>query len=279
MSRRRAREASPSLPRKVPNTYQPAKDPIGPIWLAIEKLRKLWTEKTFESLKRLLQTSQVDLNASYRLTGDRPVLFFVVFQRFEGSTEVAEALLDAGASVNSIDDTGKNLLSVALIRRPDPTMISLLLDRGCDPNVACPLGLTAVHHAARSPCTDTLEIILEAGGKVNVQSKRAFAPLHSAAGSKHDNVLMLLKYGADPDPVEINGMTPLSIVLRSSTPREDTTAALLYHGAIPRKEDLELCVSDYSKSRILPQLERALGIAPKTTEIRVDWPHKPQKLH
>lgn len=234
--------------------------------------------KTFESLKRLIKTSDVDLNACYRLTSDEPVLCFVAFQRFEGSVEIAEALLDAGANVNVIDGAGKNLLSVALIRMGNRDMVRLLLERGCDPNHASPRGLTAVHNAARGSYTDILGIILEAGGKVNVQSDRGFAPLHSAACANLGNVLLLLKYGADPDPVDINGMTPLSVALRSSAPSEKIVASLLYHGSIPRKEDLESCVSDYSKLRIRPELERALGIAPSTTGPRVGWPYNTEKL-
>jgi hypothetical protein len=251
------------------------RDPLAPIWLAIKRVRNKWSEKRFEELKELIKTSPVDLNTRYRLADDESLLYFVVKHGF---TRIAEAFLNAGASVTYVDAYGRNLLGAALLRIPNLTLVRLLLQRGCDPNEPCPNGYTAVHHAARTSVPSILETVLKARGRVNARSHHGATPLHSAVDSNIvTNLCLLLQYGADPDAADDQNITALARVLRGPLPNIQIVSTLLYYGAKPRKEDLELCVSEYSKNCVLPELERAMGIV-TTTPRSYRWPYKLQNL-
>lgn len=117
-----------------------------------------------------------------------------------GSTEVARALLQAGADIEA--------------RISDPS-ISFMGDRyHWD-------GRTPLHYAAESGRADVVKLLVGHGANANSKATNGDTPLHSAVlGSPllvgrdpyPDVVRALLASGADPCEKDVNGNTPLDIV-------------------------------------------------------------------
>lgn len=94
------------------------------------------------------------------------------------------------------------------------------LARGADVNVRDGHGWTPLHHAARR------------GAEVNVKDYSADTPLHLAVyGCQRDMTELLIATGADVNPRNRRGKTPLDLAQRP-----DMQALLRTHGAKSGKE-------------------------------------------
>lgn len=118
-----------------------------------------------------------------------------------GATACVALLLEHGAEVDALDDTGASpLLAAARQHGPDVTgAISLLVEHGADPRRRLPDGATALHLAARAGRTGVVRALLRAGADATAADHRGFTPLHSAAElGIVPLVAVLLDHGADP---------------------------------------------------------------------------------
>jgi ankyrin repeat protein len=165
----------------------------------------------------------------------------LTFAAREGDLESARALLDAGANVNQTTEYGWTPLLTAVNNR-NYKLAAMLLERGANPNLANRGGWTPLYittdnrnieggdYPVPKPDVDHLEMItalLDKGAKPNTPVKEntltrtiftmqwfwedGATPFVRAAQSS-DTALMkvLLKYGADPKALTVNGDNALT---------------------------------------------------------------------
>lgn len=76
-------------------------------------------------------------------------------------------------------------------------------------------GRTSLHLASSRGDTEIVELLLEAGAKVNDKNKFGWTPLHLASRQGHIEIVqMLLKAGADPGAKNKFGRTPLDYAVK-----------------------------------------------------------------
>jgi len=149
-------------------------------------------------------------------------------------------LIEIGATVNRPQryDTGETPMHVAA-RLGDGVILAAALRRGCGrPNVQSSDGTTPLHVAARerhAGCVDQLCAAARCGA-VNVTDKRRLTPLHCAVNSTAlDVVRTLLRYGANPNAVDRDGLAPLHYAAAATHPpmfsHSGVIDLLIAHGA------------------------------------------------
>ena len=113
--------------------------------------------------------------------GRTPFLNFYEKQNFE----LANKMLDLGANVNQMDNSGLFALKYALIRRQNPS-IQKLLERGANINQIDNKGRNLLHHAinmssATADATfETEAFLIERGVDINLRDQKGRTPLHYA---------------------------------------------------------------------------------------------------
>jgi ankyrin repeat protein len=125
------------------------------------------------------------------------------------STPAIDVLLDAGAGINEKRMDVYTALATA-VRENSIPIISHLLKRGADPNVASSTGLPVVM-AAGMPDQTRLKMLLEAGADVNVQFQGKSALMEACEKGMRDNVRLLIERGADVNLVNFAGKSAMDI--------------------------------------------------------------------
>ncbi len=120
----------------------------------------------------------------------------MMFAAICGSTEVIERLIEAGADVNARDLDGRSVLIEALTTENDMPVstIQSLVEAGAAPNIRISGGVTPLMLAADGE-PEVLQILIEAGGDVNAQDDRGATALMRAT-HKPENVSILNAAGA-----------------------------------------------------------------------------------
>ncbi len=136
---------------------------------------------------------------------------------FRGRTENARALLEAGASVEAISDSGQPPLHVA----SSHGIIALLIEHGADVKARTPEGVTPLHYASRWPSDPrVIDLLVRHGARVDAVTDNGSQPLHEAAYmGKACGTAALIRHGADVH-AEWNGRTPLEWAVRRESPDE-----------------------------------------------------------
>jgi len=169
-----------------------------------------------------------------------------------GVLEVVDALLDAGASVDSRDASGKTpLITVCGTKASNYCMGHLkimqrLLERGADPLSADTKGHTALGRACAAGHVHIVLHLLKAGVPSDEPDEDGMTPLLHAAKGKHVSIVELLlkedrlaKYRKHPVS-KVNakqtstGMTALMFAAQSK--RVQMVSLMLAHGADPLAE-------------------------------------------
>ncbi len=132
---------------------------------------------------------------------------------FHGHWRLCEFLIERGANVNSREtDTGETPLHAALSshRAAQRWVVKVLLDGGADPNTATNPGAesgafmrdvrtrgeTPLHRAAAFADEDTVQLLLDAGAKIEVRDANGDSPLSWASWYlRPDSLLRKLCYG------------------------------------------------------------------------------------
>ena len=112
--------------------------------------------------------------------------------------EIAELLIDAGASVDAVNDLGVTPLLMACARGHG-ALVERLLAAGADPNTALAGGETALMAASRAGSLEAVNSLLAAGARVNAtESTRGQSALMWAVANRHPAITQaLLDRGAD----------------------------------------------------------------------------------
>ena len=137
---------------------------------------------------------------------------------YYGSLECCQLLVDAGASLNSCDASGRTPLHHATARGA-LGCIGFLLDRGADVNAADKDLVTALHLAAGLGNTGAVNKLLKCQADVNLQDNLGRTPVHVACLFGNPitatNILgALIERSADIYKVDHSGASPLHVAAR-----------------------------------------------------------------
>lgn len=170
-----------------------------------------------------------------------------------GVLDVVNALLDAGASVDSRDTSGKTpLITVCGTKASNYTVghlkiVEKLLACGADPLAADAKGHTAIGRAAAAGHTNIVLLLLKAGVPSDDADDDGMTPLLHAAKGKHVKIVELLlkadklaqyrKHAvANTNSKQVStGKTGLMFAAASK--RVEMVSLMLSHGADPLAED------------------------------------------
>lgn len=149
-----------------------------------------------------------------------------------GDVEQMRALLNSREFAIDAKDDGEMPLHIAA-ENGFTAIVQLLLDYGADVNVQSSIKMTPLHKAARNGHLETAKFLLELGAAVNQQDSEGMAPLHFAAiFGRLEMIQLLLQYGADINKQDRFGDTPLHSTIFWGGCAE-TVQFLLEHGASP----------------------------------------------
>lgn len=118
-----------------------------------------------------------------------------------GDTEGVTELLDAGADVDSANESGETLLSIAA-SRGHVALAAVLVERGADLEAASTHG-TPLVRAARSGSLELVTLLVESGADVNSTARRpgegggSSAILHAIIRNDFEMFDYLIAHGAD----------------------------------------------------------------------------------
>ena len=150
------------------------------------------------------------------------------------AASIVKLLLAAGAATNVERTDFVTPISVAC-KRQNQAAVHMLLQAGALPAIR-PVGVSAVHAAARSGAVACLRLLLRARANVNISSRNGNTAVHFAAQYDHVNVIELLRvHNADFNQLNKRGWTPLHVACGALGPdfnvRPATVCALLRCGA------------------------------------------------
>ena len=156
----------------------------------------------------------------------------------EQSEVYLEALLEDGqVDLEVADFRGWTALHLAASFGREKC-IELLLEEGADPKAVDTYGFTPLHFATTCEGIEVMRLLLDADAEVNAVNMALRTPLHELLMVYTDNpksleekVSLLLEYGADVDPQNEHGMTPLYMAALSGF--DHVVAMLLEAGADP----------------------------------------------
>jgi ankyrin repeat protein len=143
------------------------------------------------------------------------------FATDRGDASAVKTLLAYGADVNTRDDYGRTLLSIAS-RRDRLGVVRTLLASGADVNAPDSraelphnAGMTPLHWAAARGHKSVLELLLANKAAVDARDHQGLTPLHAALDSCPENVeevvRLLLSAGSDINATTDLGFTPLQV--------------------------------------------------------------------
>ncbi|TSE05591.1 ankyrin repeat domain-containing protein [Aquimarina algiphila] len=119
--------------------------------------------------------------------------------------------LDRNTNINCLAGDGLSTLQWAITA--DSNVLSLLLDKGANPNTKSTEGATPIMNAVQSNKVEHLNILIENKADINAKDNRGFTALHRASEMGHKEIVrILLENGADKN-VEAESHTPLSLAI------------------------------------------------------------------
>ncbi|KAJ0464488.1 putative tetratricopeptide-like helical domain superfamily, ankyrin repeat-containing [Helianthus annuus] len=126
-----------------------------------------------------------------------------------GHIELMELLISHDVDVNSQSESGTPLIWAAGHGQQDA--LKLLLKHKADPNIETDDGITPLLSAVAAGSLQCLELLIQAGAKVNIIAGGA-TPLHIAADIGNSELITcLLKAGADPNMTDEDGLKPVQV--------------------------------------------------------------------
>jgi ankyrin repeat protein len=154
---------------------------------------------------------------------NRSVLYYAVFT---GNYNCVKVLLNHGADINAVCDSGKTMLHAAVVGTlsPDIEITQLLLSHGVDANPRDWLKMTALDYSVpRSGSDDLVKILFDATAHDQLMSTDYVTFLHYAVYNGNCfAVELFLKSGLDLDKVDVNNEGyPLYFAVKNQHLRSD----------------------------------------------------------
>ncbi|KAI8025031.1 Ankyrin-1 [Camellia lanceoleosa] len=126
-----------------------------------------------------------------------------------GDIELLRFLISKGVGVDSQSDAGTPLIWAAGHGQPDS--VKVLLENHADPNAETDDNITPLLSSVAAGSLACLELLIQAGAKVNVTAGGA-TPLHIAADNGSPEIIKcLLKAGSDPNVTDEDGLKPVQV--------------------------------------------------------------------
>lgn len=173
-------------------------------------------------------------------------------------------LLDAGADVNAVNNSGLTPLHLCVNRSPALGLVELLLNSGADPMARDKDGNTPLHLVQfTSKSSSAIQLLLRHGADVTARRADGSTPLHTAADGIVFFDLAPIEAIFDWNVPDINGNTPLHRALNNSCGKQKAAEVLLKAGADPNRKNhagetpLHLVIGRYPDSK-RPTLIRLL---------------------
>lgn len=152
-----------------------------------------------------------DVNVAYQ---GKPILHLALDL---GRTEVAKALVEAGANLSAVDRRGNGVLVAAIMssNKQKADLVKLLICKGADPYQKSGSGKYPLHTAATSS-VEVVDALIQAGYDINIRDEvHGDTPLHYACSSCcQETIARLIQCGATFNLVNKRGETPLHKLLR-----------------------------------------------------------------
>ena len=147
----------------------------------------------------------------------------------EGILPAVQEIVNAGASVNKLDQNGNTpLIIVSYFGHID--VLRFLIKAGANVNQAINGGDTPLYMAAQNGHVNVVKALVDAGGSVDQADEIGTTPLSIASQQNHVNVVKaLVEAGASVDQAKNNGATPLYIAAQNGN--IEIVIALLDAGA------------------------------------------------
>lgn len=170
------------------------------------------------------------------------------------------ALLKAGADVDAQNKRKETPLHWAAGGNQNPAATTALLQAGADVGARDDYGETPLHRAAywnRNNNPEVITALLEAGADVEAQNEGGETPLHKAArravvlSRGYENIIILLKAGANPKLKNASDKTPFDIVKESES-LEGTKIYWALHDAQFKKLESSSLIAPESASNLSP---------------------------
>uniref|UniRef100_A0A7N8Y801 Ankyrin 1, erythrocytic a n=1 Tax=Mastacembelus armatus TaxID=205130 RepID=A0A7N8Y801_9TELE len=155
-----------------------------------------------------------------------------------GHKELVKLLLEHKANPNSTTTAGHTPLHIAAREGHVQTVrilldmeaqlqipsrvsqfLSLLLERGANPNAAGKNGLTPLHVAVHHNNLDVVNLLVSKGGSPHSAARNGYTALHIASKQNQVEVAnSLLQYGASANAESLQGVTPLHLASQEGRP-------------------------------------------------------------
>jgi uncharacterized protein len=128
---------------------------------------------------------------------------------WDGELEIATYLMDQGADVNAVDESGSTPMFEA-VKRNRPEFVQLLIDRGAKVNVKDTRQFTPLTMAAAAAAEEISRILVKAGADVKAETYGLTPLMFAVASRKIPMVKLLVELGAPVDQVSsMSGQTAL----------------------------------------------------------------------
>ena len=172
----------------------------GPIIDAIKKGDEKKLEKVIDKNKDKLNTENKK--------GLYPLHYAI-----NNNEKLVELLIQMGADINQVDESGKAPLHHAAERKNE-YVVEQLIKKGANIDTKNGDGNTPIHLASYAGDKDTTLVLVEKGANLNLQNKEGNTPLLLALSRGLEVVAkLLIEKGADTTVANISGETPLIIAV------------------------------------------------------------------
>ena len=154
---------------------------------------------------------------------------------FNGSLEIIQLLLNAGANVSDRDAKGRTILHYVSSNQDFNKVFPFLLSRGADINAKDNNGATPLHLSVGA-LGGPIKEFTDAGADVDAKDNVGKTPLHySIEGTREDGVTEALLQGkADPNLADDTGLTPYDYALIQGHYGRSHISVLEKYGGKPR---------------------------------------------
>ena len=131
--------------------------------------------------------------------------------------EMAALLIEAGADLNTTDNSGRTPL-INAITSDKVNLAKFLINKACNVNQAIAngdyQGSAPLHAAVGHGEVEVIKMLFSKGAKINSQTKDGSTPLHIAAMCDSEaSATLLMQLGADPSIKNQKGQTPSDVAV------------------------------------------------------------------
>ena len=129
----------------------------------------------------------------------------------KGNNDAVNILLAAGADPNIADKDDDTSLHVAVTENSSKEILQALINQGADVNARNKTNVTAIMIAYKKGFTESLDVLLNAGGNPNIAGSICFRSLHDAITRCYNKEVLqvLINHGADVNATNKNNETAL----------------------------------------------------------------------